>query len=44
MALLSYPDDPHVASAILLYLLLNLLVCLPYVQWRRRRRVEPMPG
>jgi BASS family bile acid:Na+ symporter len=40
----NYPDDPHVASAILLYLLLNLLVCLPYVQWRRRRRVEPMPG
>lgn len=40
----NYPDDRHVASAILLYLLLNLLVCLPYVQWRRRRRVDQVPG
>lgn len=32
----NYPDNPHVASAILLYLLVNLVVCLPYVQWRRR--------
>jgi BASS family bile acid:Na+ symporter len=33
----NFPGEKRVAGAIILYLLLNILVSLPYVAWQRRR-------
>jgi BASS family bile acid:Na+ symporter len=33
----NFPGEKRVAGAIILYLLLNMLVSLPYVAWQRRR-------
>jgi BASS family bile acid:Na+ symporter len=38
LASANYPDNHEVTAAILLYLILNIVVCLPYLRWRRRAR------
>lgn len=38
MASLNFPGEPGVGATILLYLLLNVVVSLPYVHWQRTRR------
>jgi bile acid:Na+ symporter, BASS family len=32
----NFPDEKRVAGAVVLYLLLNALVCFPYIAWQRR--------
>jgi BASS family bile acid:Na+ symporter len=37
VATANYPHEPLVFSAILMYALVNLLVCVPYARWARNR-------
>jgi bile acid:Na+ symporter, BASS family len=36
LASANYPDNHQATAAILLYLVVNIVVCVPYVRWRRR--------
>ncbi len=33
----NFPDEPYLGASILLYLLVNALVGIPFLVWRRRR-------
>jgi BASS family bile acid:Na+ symporter len=37
VARVNFPDEPHLGATILLYLLVGLVVGLPYTVWQRRR-------
>lgn len=39
IATINFPDNQLLTAAVLLYLIVNLLVCIPYVKWRRRQGV-----
>lgn len=37
----NFPGDQQVTGAILLYLVVNIVVCMPYVKWRQRHAAGP---
>jgi BASS family bile acid:Na+ symporter len=41
IAIANFPQQKMVFPAILLYLLLNIVICLPYLIWLRRRAASP---
>jgi BASS family bile acid:Na+ symporter len=41
IARLNFPDDKLVTAAVLLFIVVNMLITLPYGMWRRRARAEP---
>jgi BASS family bile acid:Na+ symporter len=41
IAIANFPEQKMVFPAILLYLILNVLICLPYLAWLKRRSTSP---
>lgn len=42
---LAFPAEKAIAGAVLLYLIVNVIVCLPYIAWRRKAlAAEPPPS
>lgn len=41
IAIANFPEQKMVFPAILLYLLLNIIICLPYIVWLKRRTPSP---
>jgi BASS family bile acid:Na+ symporter len=44
IARVNFPDEKLVPAAVLLFILVNLIVTLPYGIWRRRARAGHAPG
>jgi hypothetical protein len=40
----SSPDEKLVIGAILLYLIVNMLLSIPYVKWARRQQAAAVAG
>jgi BASS family bile acid:Na+ symporter len=40
IARLNFPEDRLVPAAVLLFIIVNMLITLPYGMWRRRARAE----